>query len=120
MAKNPGPGAYDHEPPEMPVVQRLPGGKWSGDPIMGWGEALRVKGIGTWKQRSYMEKTSHEILSPKQHDISPKQLAQNKPNHQPGTGGGPRGIEPPAFGSDSPQTSSQFSSSRQLRGFGIW
>ena len=26
MAKNPGPGAYDHEPPELPICQRLPGG----------------------------------------------------------------------------------------------
>ena len=27
MAKNPGPGAYDHEPPELPICQRLPGGE---------------------------------------------------------------------------------------------
>ena len=27
MAKNPGPGAYDHEPPEKPICQRLPGGR---------------------------------------------------------------------------------------------
>lgn len=54
MAKNPGPGAYDHEPPELPICQRLPGG----------------------------------------------------------TGGGPAVAVRPAFGSDVPQSSTAFSSSR--------
>lgn len=54
MAKNPGPGAYDHEPPELPICQRLPGG----------------------------------------------------------TGGGPAVAVRPAFGSDVPQSSTTFSSSR--------
>ena len=35
MAKNPGPGAYDHEPPELPICQRLPGGLEHGVFVMG-------------------------------------------------------------------------------------
>lgn len=54
MAKNPGPGTYDHFPPELPICQRLPGG----------------------------------------------------------TGGGPQVAVKPPFGSDVPQTSTVFSSSK--------
>ena len=45
MAKNPGPGTYDHFPPELPICQRLPGGSRRGR--FGMMESPKTSGGGT-------------------------------------------------------------------------